>query len=149
MKSTDIERHLNETLTSFQDAKVIGPGTAFHYTVHAVAIEESGKFLGAPLSDDLDCTQDPNGPRVAKSDPGVVFAYSELCTAAEEGDCARDLYPGSCPEVFEIQYSSAVEAIHAQEEKLGAPPTILISSAEITDFKRLGPCSENYDENAV
>lgn len=149
MKSTDIGRHLSDSLPAFQDIIVLGSGTAYHYTVHAYAIEDSGKFLGAPLDLNLDCTQNPNEPNVATCDPGVVFAYSELAAAAEEGDSARFVYPGSNPEVFEIQYSSAVQATQTQEAQLDAPPTILISSTEITSFKRVGPCSDNYDENAA
>jgi len=149
MKSTDIERYLNESTTSFRNTKIVGPGIGYHYTVHANAIEKAGKFLGAPLSEDLDCTQDPNKPNVASSDPGVVFAYAELADAAEEGDSARFMYPGSTPELFEIKYSSAVEATHIQEAELDAPPTILISSVEITSLKRMGPCSDNYEENAA
>lgn len=149
MRSTDIERYLKESVTSFRDAVVIGPGTAYHYTVHAQAIIESGKLLGAPLNTNLDQTQDPNGPHVARCDPGVVFAYSELAFAAEVGDAARLAYPGCCPEVIEVQYSSAVKAIHSQEAALDAPPTILISSAEIFSYRRLRPCSDFYDENAT
>ncbi len=142
MKSSDIARHLSDSLPAFQDIAVLGSGTAYHYTVHADAIENSGKFLGAPLDLNLDYTQNPNKPNVATCDPGVVFAYSEMEAAAEEGESARFVYPGSNPEIFEIRYSSAVQATHAQEVHLGAPPTILISSMEITSFKRVGPCED-------
>lgn len=148
MNATLIATYLKQYVPIFQDIELLGLGLAYHYTVHADAIEQCGKFLGAPLTTTLDQTQNPIEPNIAVCDPGVVFAYEDLEEAAEEGDCAAMAYLGAQPEIFEVQYSTAVRATHVQEARLGASPTVLISSAEIISFKRLGSCADHYDEGA-
>lgn len=147
MNANSIAQYLSTYVPTFQGIEVLGPGVAYHYTINAKAIETDGKFLGAPLNPNLDQTQNPNQPNIATSNPGVVFAYEELEVAAEEGDCTRLIYSGVEPEIFEVHYAAAVRAAHVQEALLDAPPTILISSAEIIFFKRLGACAEHYDED--
>jgi hypothetical protein len=146
MDASKIASHLIRDVPTFRDVQVIGPGIAYHYTVHADAIEKSGRFLGAPLDATLDQTQNPNAPNIATAEPGVVFAYEVLAEAAEEGDSAGWLY-GREAEVFEVHYSAAVRAVHSQEaDGTEAPPTILISSAQIQRFTRLGLCSQHFRE---
>lgn len=145
MDANTIASYLKQAVPTFEGVEVAGPGVAYHYTVHADAIESLGRFLGAPLTPDLDRTQNTTAPNVARSDPGVVFAYDDLSEAAEEGDAARYVY-GREAEVVEIHYSGAVRATHVQEASLGAPPTLLISTAEIIRFKRLGRCAALFEE---
>ena len=150
-RSTNVVIHLaiylRQYVPTFQGIELVGPGRAYHYTVHADKITQRGMFLGAALSTELDHTQSMTEPNIAACDPGVVFAYEALAEAAEEGDNAGILYSGTVPEVFELCYSAGVRATHIQELQLDAPPTILISSSEITSFKRLGKCRDHYDEN--
>ncbi|MFC1574855.1 hypothetical protein ACFL3Z_02125 [Gemmatimonadota bacterium] len=138
MTAKEIADFLRAQVPTFQDIEVLSTGRAFHYTPHADRIEAFGRFLGAPLTVNIDRTQDrPESPQ-ATSDPGVVFAYAALSDAVEEGFNT---------EIFEISYQSAVRATHSQEAELGAPPTILISSSEISECRRLGRAEELGDQS--
>lgn len=148
MTANDIADYVRAHISTFQGVRHLGEGVAYHYTIRSDEILRFGRFLGAPLSQDLDCTQNPDQANTTTADPGVVFAYESLTEAAEEGDCLIYPYPGSEPKVFKIVYRRAVEATHIQEAELGTPPTILISSMDIVSFECLGPCSELYDDGA-
>jgi hypothetical protein len=146
MHAEDVKEFIRREVPTFGNISILGPGMAYHYTIHAELIESSGRFLGAALTMDLDRTQDPNVPRIATSDPGVVFAYRDIAEAAEEGDAAALAYPGASPELFCIHYVAAVEATHLQEAQLGASPTLLIASIDIESFERLGACGEYWND---
>jgi len=116
-------------IPTFVEVRRIGPGSAFHYTSHADAIDRCGKFCGAPITPNLDRTQGGLTSNPASSDPDVVFAYLNINDTAEEGS--------GCI-VYEIFFDEAVWAWHIQEKELGAPPTILILTSAITSFRRIG-----------
>lgn len=129
MTADEVRQYIEEHVPNFINVKLRGPGVAYHYTPHADAIIAASRFLGAPLTVDLDRTQQEqaNSP-VAIHDPGVVFAYEDVEEARGEG---------AGLDVLEITYSAAVEALHEQEAWLEAPPTILIVSTDIIAFKKV------------
>jgi hypothetical protein len=129
MIAEELATFIARNVPTFRVLEVVGPGVGFHYTYYSDAIERSGRFFGAPIDEELDRTQFSLASVPAKHDPGVVFAYENFADAAEEG--------WGC-EVYEIQYKKAVLASHMQEELLGAPPTLLILTSEISSFKHLG-----------
>jgi hypothetical protein len=143
----EIATYIRSQVPTFEVIRILKGGVAYHYTTRADEIHSAGRFLGAQLSPDLDCTQNPNQPNRASADPGVVFAYASLQEAAEEGDSALFLYPGRTAHVFRLSYSCAVEARHLQEAELDAPPTLLIPNTFITKFECLGICAELWDQN--
>ena len=133
MTAQDIAAYIRSYVPNFVDVEILSSGTAYHYTTHADQINADGRFLGAPLTPDLDRTQNnPRSPQ-ATNDPGVVFAYENINDAVDEGFNQM---------IVEISYSAAVRATHEQEAALdydaGAPPTILISSNEIVSFRIVG-----------
>lgn len=146
MIATDIAKYIHENVPTFQNIEILGQGVAYHYSRHPGDIIANG-FLGAPLTRDLDRTQNPNENHKASHKPGVVFGYESLDEAAEEGDCAKYLFHGCEPKIFRINFTAAVRAVHIQETLLEAPPTIMISTTEIESFECLGPCSDFWDES--
>ena len=139
MTATQLREFIESRVQTYTDVKVLGAGSAFHYTANADAIDATGKFFGAPIDENLDKTQITLHSPMAKSDPGVVYGYLKLSDSMEEGF--------GC-EIYEIRYHEAVSAIHSQEKVLSAmssggevtdyPATILILTSDIIDFKRLG-----------
>ncbi len=114
-------------MKTFIDCSLLGPGRAFHYTSHGQEIEAARRFFGAPINANLDQTQMTIPSPAATADPGVVFAYADLQSAIDEafGD-----------QVYEIEYSAAVQATHQQEAGSGgAPPTILVVNRDIRTFR--------------
>lgn len=110
-----------QNIPNFIDVQLLGPGSAYHYTQFAQMTPAT--ILGAPVTPNLDFTQQQIPSPAATHDPGVVFGYANQQAAVDEshGDPVKKL-----------DYSAAVQATHAQEAGLGAPPTILIINREIT-----------------
>ncbi len=132
MSADDIADFVRSHVRTFEGVEVLPTGTAFHYTHHGDAIQALGRFLGAPLTANLDRTQSTLRSPPATADPGVVFAYSDLSDAIEEGFGA---------EIIEVSFKCAVRATHSQEAALDSSaqlPTILICSSDISHFRRLG-----------
>jgi hypothetical protein len=136
-----IASYLRKHVPTFDILRLLDTGVAYHYTTRADEILEAKKLLGAPLSIDLDNAETANGPKRASADPGVVFAYTSLQEAVEEGN-AKSLVYDLPAHIFRIQYSCAVEALHLQEDVLEPEPSILIPSNCITSFECLGTCDE-------
>lgn len=103
---------------TFQDIELIDQeGVAYHYTPHWNKIQESGRFLGADIGSNLDCTQSSIISAPALYDPGVVFAYEQVAEAREEG---FDL------DIIKITYRKALKAFHTQENYLDSMTDIEI-----------------------
>jgi hypothetical protein len=143
MTATQLKEFIEARVPTYKEVKVLGAGSAFHYTSNGDAIDASDKFLGAPIDDNLDRTQLALQSPPATCDPGVVYGYLKLSDSLEEGF--------GC-DIFEIQFREAVSAIHSQEQSQAAmnpdfvaadyPATILILTSDIIDFKRLGPADD-------
>ncbi|NQS97057.1 MAG: hypothetical protein HQ591_01240 [candidate division Zixibacteria bacterium] len=103
MNAEKLKTFIKNKIPTFDNVGVIGPGTAFHYTMHAEAILADGRFYGAPIDENLDKTQTSLVSKQAKADPGVVFAYELIEDAKEEGFGCK---------IFKIKYNKAVYAIH-------------------------------------
>jgi len=135
MNSNELKIFIENKIPTFTDVKLLdGAGFAYHYTPHKDKIIKSGKFLGAPIDINLDKTYEKIDPEPAKHDPGVVFGYPNLEITKKLGKY------GKC-DFFEIEYKSAVSAIHDHERKLGeiagieTPPTICILTNDIIGFR--------------
>ena len=143
MTATELKEFLEARVPTYTDVKVLGAGTAFHYTANGDTIDASGKFFGAPIDENLDKTQEIIPSPAATCDPGVVYGYLRLGDSVEEGfDC----------DIYEIRFREAVSAIHSQERDMAAlnpdfvaadyPATIMILTSGIVEFRRLGPASQ-------
>jgi hypothetical protein len=86
MHADELLEHVKKTVRTFENVELVGPGRGFHYTPYADAIEKHGRFLGAPIDENLDQTQagefGAHSPP-ATHDPGVVFAYNDIESAEE------------------------------------------------------------------
>ncbi len=125
MTSQELAEFIQTAISTFTDVELLGAGKAYHYTNHAAAIVQSGRFLGAPIDAELDKTQNHLVSPPATADPGVVFAYEQFEVAKEEGFGCK---------IIEVNFSSAVRATHVQEAELDAPPAVLILNTEIASF---------------
>lgn len=143
MTATELKEFLGARVPTYADVKVLGAGSAFHYTANSDAIDATGKFFGAPIDENLDKTQEIIPSPAATCDPGVVYGYLKLSDSVEEGfDC----------DIYEIRFCEAVSAIHSQEREMAAmnpdfvaadyPATVLILTSDIVEFRRLGPANE-------
>ncbi len=110
MNTIELLEHIKQAVKNFKDPKIIESGRAYHYTSNWDLIKSTGKFLGAPIDENLDHTQSSLKSPPASNDPGVVFCYEEYEEAKEEG-------MGS--QMIEIQFESAIKAMHGQESDLG------------------------------
>ncbi len=140
MTAIQLKEFIEASVPKYKEVKILGPGSAFHYSANVDAIDASAKFLGAPIDGNLDKTQLALRSSPATCDPGVVYAYLKVSDSVEEGF--------GC-DIYEIRFHEAVSAIHSQEQSMAAlnpdcvsadyPATILILTSDIIDFKRLGP----------
>lgn len=136
MHARELLEFIQARIPTFTEVSLLGAGRGFHYTPHAEAITRAGRFLGAPIDENLDQTQTEAVSRPATSDPGVVFAYENLSDAEDEAYIGG--HEGPDFEIFEVEYRSAVKATHDQEAFLEAPPTLLIMTTDVVGFRRLG-----------
>ena len=136
MDAEELEKFILNNIPTFVDIERLGPGVAYHYTDHGRSIACDGRIRGAPIDRNLDRTQVTIPSVPATEENGVVFAYADRRHAVEEGSISANC------EVIELRYRSAVLAAHGQEGSLGAPPTLLILTSDITDFKNIGLCRE-------
>ena len=128
MNTQELSDYIRANIPTFQNIRIVGEGTAFHYTNHYLAIVEYGGFKGHSIDNNLDRTQ-MTIPSVPASDlQGVVFAYENLEDAIEEGwEC----------DIIEISYSEAIIATHSQEALFDAPDTVIILCEYIRNFSKV------------
>lgn len=136
MSAEELKIFIETNIPTFQNLEIIENGTAYHYTSHYDKILELGKFLGAPIDENLDKTQITLISPPASSDPGVIFAYLDISATKEEGSAAKE--EGFNCDIIEINFSEAVKATHIQEASIGAPDTVLILNTDITYHKKIG-----------
>lgn len=127
MTSEELQDFIKTNIPTFDNFQIIENGIAYHYTSHFEKILAFGKFLGAPINNNLDQTQLTLVSKPATHDPGVVFAYLNIEDTKEEGF--------GC-DVVEIEFKKALRATHTQEASIGAPDTILIMTSEIVKFTK-------------
>lgn len=128
MTPEEVATYITENVPIFTNVELIDEGVAYHYTEHADAIQEAGKFLGVGLNKEIDRTQSNFMSQPATEDPGVVFGYENIQGAVQEAYGAV---------VIEIRFLRAVRALHSQEAALGAPKSVLIVNTDITTFTRI------------
>ena len=128
MDNKELAKFLENNIPTFTNIRAVNEGVAYHYTSHSEAIINSGGFKGHTIDNNLDQTQLTLVSIPASDTNGVVFGYSNIEDAIEEGF--------GC-DVFEISYSKAVMATHSQEASLGAPDTILILCSDIISFQKM------------
>ena len=126
MTTAELANFINMNIPTFIGIELLETGKAYHYTPNSDAIFESGRFLGAPINNQLDKTQTQLYSPPAVSDPGVVFAYEQFEATNTEGFNCK---------IIEVRYATAIRAKHSQEAELGAPPTVIMLNTEITGFK--------------
>lgn len=144
MNISELLEHLIENVPNFENPEIISEGECFHYTSHWEKIKELGKFKGAKIDADLDQTQTAVFSSEATESEGVVFAYSEINEAREEGNGL---------DIVKIRYKTAIKALHKGENaldclftdlanksgiemsKINTPYTLLILTSDISSFE--------------
>lgn len=145
MTTEELLYFLKQNVNGFTDSRIVRNDFCYHYTSHWDSINNIG-FLGAPIDENLDKTQNETYSPPAESNPGVVFAYENINDARDEGF--------GC-DIIKIKYKSAISATHTQEEQLSNltndslkkigiepdvsphPKTILILNNEIIGFNKV------------
>ncbi len=124
MNTAELLEHIRQVVPNFIDPVIIESGTAYHYTSNWDLVYSSRRFLGAPIDENLDQTQSSLKSPPATNDPGVVFCYEEYKDAKEEGIGAQ---------IVEIQFESAIKAMHGQESDLGDLTNGMLTELGVTD----------------
>lgn len=142
MTAAELLEFITSDIPTFIDTSLVSGSRAYHYTPHADAIAAAGKFFGAPITGNLDQTQTTLHPEPADCDPGVVFCYEILDTAAEEAFVCDN--GGPTYEIFEIEFKCAVRALHRQEAARGATHSLLVLTTDIISYRRLGVTKADF-----
>ncbi len=138
METKDLLEFIKLSVPNLIETEIVLSDKGYHYTMHSDSIERMGTFLGRPVDEDMDRSQNSIISIKATDEKGVVCAYPDLPSAVEEGkhkDC----------HVYEIYFSEAVSAYHRQEKEfaqsfgnLDVPKTLFVLAHKITSFKMLG-----------
>jgi hypothetical protein len=134
MSISELLEFINSKVPTFQNSEIIGPGEAFHYTMHSEAIQRDGIIKGRPIDKDIDCTQSSITSTPATDSGGVVFSYADL----EEAKLEAYVMPEDKlnVKILKIKYKQAIRTTHIQEEFFSeAPETIIIIASDIIYFK--------------
>ena len=141
MDVVELINFINQKVPNLTQAELLGPNTAYHYTMHSGCIEESGMFLGRTVDKDMDRSSDSLISKKAADKEGLVCSYLDLDRALEEGAY------GDC-DIYKLEFTEAVAAYNEQERLLdledGFEPAkiIFIPAKNITSFKRLEKATE-------
>ena len=141
MNISELKSFIKEHVPNLTQVEIIGPGTAYHFTMHAESIEKHGGFLGRTVDKDIDRSADNLVSKKAEDENGVVYAYLDKARTVEEG-CF-----GNC-DLFKIEFSQALAAYNEQERLLdledGFEPAkiIFITAKNIASYKHLGKASD-------
>ena len=104
MNVADLKNFIKKEVPNLTQSELIGPGTAYHFTMHAESIENYGAFLGRTVDKDIDRSADDLVSKKAVDEKGIVYAYLDRARTIEEG-CF-----GDC-DLYEIKFSQALQLI--------------------------------------
>jgi hypothetical protein len=117
--------YIRKYVPAFTVVKKLGDGSCYHYTQHIYAILTDGMLKGVHPNPNMDCSQHGTTSIPATKHPGILFGYDKYTDATEEGfNC----------DIVKIEYSKAIMVEHVQEALLGAPPTIVVVTTDITSW---------------
>ena len=141
MNVVELINFINQKVPNLTQVELLGPGTAYHYTMHSNAIEKAGEFLGRSVDEDMDHSGEEMISKKATDKDGLVCAYLDFNRTMEEGSY------GNC-DIYKLEFTEAVAAYNEQERLLdledGFEPAkiIFIPAKNVTNFKRMGKCTE-------